>query len=199
MWVAPMGSLLAISPAVAANNVAEQFVQYNIQKGLEILNDKNLSEEQRSNEFESLLLSLMDMKRIAMFTLGQYRRSSSPAEIDSFAAAFQDYAVALYQLYLAKYAGQTLKVTGSRQRAPDDFVVTTQMIDRNSNQPPLEVDFRIRTDTGKPILVDFSVSGIWLSLEERDEFVDFLGENGGSIPSLIAHLNTLVVNLRRSQ
>lgn len=38
---------------------------------------------------------------------------TSPAELAQFeAAAFQDYATAVYQSYFAKYAGQTLKVTG---------------------------------------------------------------------------------------
>jgi hypothetical protein len=41
------------------------------------------------------------------------------------------------------------------------------------------------------VLVDFSVAGIWLALEERDQFVAFLGLNDGSIPKLIEHLNHL--------
>ena len=97
------------------------------------------------------------MKRIADFTLGQYRRSASPADLAAFDAAFQNYAVAVYQSYFAKYAGQTLKVTGSQARAPDDFIVATALIDPNdhSGQPPLEVDFRVRTDTGKPVVIGF--------------------------------------------
>lgn len=104
-----MGSILAISPAPSANNVAEQFVQVNIQIGLEIPNDKSLSEEQRRNEFERILLGPTDMKCIVMFTLGQYRCNFSPAEIDFFTAAFRNWAIAPIQLYLAKNAGQTLE------------------------------------------------------------------------------------------
>ena len=84
----------------------------NIHKGLDILNNKGLSAEQRRSQFEQFLLGLTDMKRIADFTLGNYRRSASPADQDAFDAAFQNYAVAVYQSYFAKYAGQTLKVTG---------------------------------------------------------------------------------------
>ncbi len=98
------------------------------------------------------------MKRIADFTLGQYRRTASPADLAAFEGAFQNYAIAVYQSYFTKYAGQTLKVTGSQARTPDDFIVATQLIDPNdhSGQQPLEVDFRVRTDTGKPVVVDFS-------------------------------------------
>ena len=43
------------------------------------------------------------------------------------------------------------------------------------------MDFRVRTDTGKPVVMDFSVAGIWLALEERDQFTAFLGQNNGNI------------------
>ncbi|HEY4275339.1 MAG TPA: ABC transporter substrate-binding protein, partial [Rhizomicrobium sp.] len=181
---------LFAAPAFAASP-AEDFVQQNIHRGLDILNNKQLSADQRRSQFEGFLMGLTDMKRIANFTLGQYRRSASPGDVAAFESAFQNYAVAVYQSYFAKYAGQSLKVTGSQQRSSDDFIVATQLIDPSdkSGQQPLEVDFRVRTDSGKPVVVDFSVAGIWLALEERDQFTAFLGQNNGNIHTLISHLN----------
>ena len=187
--------LVMARPAAAAS-VAEAFVGDNIHKGLEILNNKKLNTAQRRDQFETFLLGLVDVRRIGLFTLGQYRRTAPPEDIEAFVAAFKNYAVAAYQSYFAKYSGQTLKVTGSTERSPTDFIVSTQLLDPGSSQPPLQVDFRVRTDTGRPVLVDVSVSGIWLSLEERDQFVAFLGQNGGSIRTLIAHLSELAASLK---
>ena len=187
--------LVMARPAAAAN-VAEAFVGDNIHKGLEILNNKKLNTAQRREQFETFLLGLVDVRRIGLFTLGQYRRTAPPEDIEAFVAAFKNYAVAAYQSYFSKYSGQTLKVIGSTERSPTDFIVSTQLLDPGSSQPPLQVDFRVRTDTGKPVLVDVSVSGIWLSLEERDQFVAFLGQNGGSIRTLIAHLSELAASLK---
>ena len=185
-------------PAWAAGSVAEEFVQENIRRGLDILNSRQLSTEQRRSQFEGFLLGLTDMKRIADFTLGQYRRSASPSDLAAFETAFQNYAVAVYQSYFAKYAGQTLRVKSSQQRSADDFIVATLLVDPNdkSGQQPLEVDFRVRTDSGKPVVVDFSVAGIWLALEERDQFTAFLGQNNGNIQTLIAHLSDLAKQFR---
>src|SRR6476620_9797571 len=141
--------LLLAGPAMAAN-VAESFVDENIHKGLEILRDKRLSTVQRRDQFEGLLLSLVDVRRIALFTLGQYRRSAPPEDVEAFVNAFKNYAAAAYQSYFAKYTNQQLKVIGSTQRNPTDFIVQPQLIDVSSSQPPAEVDFRVRTDTGKP-------------------------------------------------
>ena len=46
-----------------------------------------------------------------------------------------------------------------------------------------------------PVLVDVAYQGIWLSLEERDQFVAFLGQNNGNVRTLISHLSELAVNL----
>ena len=187
--------LLQAGAAAAAGNVAETFVDENIHKGLSILSDKKLTLTQRRDQFETLLLGLVDVRRIALFTLGQYRRSAPPEDVEAFVNAFKNYATAAYQSYFAKYTDQTLKVTGSTKRNDTDFIVQTLLVDPNSSQQPSEVDFRVRTDTGKPVLVDVAYQGIWLSLEERDQFVAFLGQNNGNVRTLIAHLSELAVNL----
>lgn len=188
--------VLATLPAAATP--AETFVSDNIQKGLEILRDKKLSTAQRSDQFKTLLLRLVDTRRIALYTLGQYRNTASPADIDAFAAAFQNYASAAYQTYFSKYTNQTLKVTGSTQRNPTDFVVHTQLIEPGSSQQPTAVDFRVRTDGGKPVLVDAAYEGVWLSLAQRDQFVNFLGQNNGNVRTLISHLSDMAVSLRKT-
>jgi len=197
LLTALLSPVLTVGPAMAAN-VAETFVDENIRKGLDILKDKKLTTTQRRDQFETLLLGLVDVRRIGLFTLGQYRRPPTPPEdVEAFLNAFKNYATAAYQSYFSKYTNQTLKVTGSTQRAPTDFIVQTLLIDPNSSQQPSEVDFRVRTDTGngKPVLVDVAYQGIWLSLEERDQFVAFLGQNNGNVRTLIAHLSELAVTL----
>jgi phospholipid transport system substrate-binding protein len=188
--------LLAARPALAAN-VAETFVDENIHRGLDILRDKRLSVVQKRDQFEGLLLTLVDVRRIALFTLGQYRRTAPPEDVEAFVNAFKNYAAAAYQSYFAKYTNQQLKVIGSTVRSPTDYIVQTQLIEPGSNQTPAQVDFRVRTDGGKPVLVDVAYQGIWLSLEQRDQFVAFLGQNNGNVRTLIAHLSDLAANLAK--
>lgn len=183
---------LLSAPALAQGNSAETFVSQNIQRGLTLLNDKTLSPAQKRDQFESFLLGLTDVKRISDFTLGQYRRSAAPADLAAFETAFRNYAVSVYQYYFSRYSGQTLKVTGSTQRAPTDTIVSTQLVDpARSSQQPLEVSFRVRTDGPKPVVTDVSVEGVWLSLQQRDQFVAFLGQNNGNMKLLISHLSEL--------
>jgi phospholipid transport system substrate-binding protein len=181
-------AFLPAHSALAAANPAESFIADNIHLGFEILNDKQASAEQRKQRFATFLLGVSDVRRVALFLLGQYAAGTSPADQDAFVAAYQDFTLTVYQSYFAQYAGQSLQMIGSRMRAPGDFVVRTNMVGGGGN--PMEVDFRVRTDGAKPVLVDLCVGGVWLALAQRDEFGSVLGQNKGDVKALIAHLQT---------
>jgi len=193
--IGPLVMLVAIifSPPVAfaaAASPAETFVQQNIDKGYAILN-ASLSDEQRRAQFRTFMLGLTDTRRIGMFTLGQYANGASKADLDKFTDAFIDYAVAVYESRLSKYKGQTLKVTGSSERAADDVVVNADVVNPNSsNGQPFKVGFRVRkTADGRPIITDMQVEGVWLALSQRSDFTGFLQQHGGSLAALTENLH----------
>jgi phospholipid transport system substrate-binding protein len=185
---------LAALPAAAASP-AESFVADNIQRGLQILGTPG---PQRASQFESFLEGLTDINRIGRFTLGVARKSASPQDVAAFDAAFKTYAIAVYQSRLSAYTGQTLKVTGSTQNGPGDYTVMTVMVDPNGDksQQPLAVGFRVVTEGSRFVVIDVSVAGVWLSIEERDQFSAFLSQHNASIPALVQHLNQLTTQLR---
>ena len=178
-------SVLAFAPALPAfaANAAEDFIAANIQAGFDILNDKVLDVAARKARFATFLLGLTDVKRVALFLIG--KTAATQADIDAYLAAYQDYILAVYQSYFAQYAGQSLKVVSSRARAADDYIVSTTMTGGGNAVP---VEFRVRTDGAKPVLVDLSVSGVWLALAQRDQFSSVLSRSNGDVKSLTAHL-----------
>lgn len=194
--ISTLALILAGMPARAEAN-PEQFVAVNIQKGFDILNDRSLPDARRRAEFRDFLISLTDIKRIGLFTLGPARRTASPQDVDAFVDAFRDFAVAIYESRLSAFSGQTLKVTGSSEVGPGDTVVHTQMVDpRASGQPPLNVDFRVSHRNGKFNVIDVSVAGIWLAIEERDQFASFLNDNGNNVGALTRHLRDMTRQIR---
>lgn len=194
-------TLSVFSTAAEASPKGEAFIQNNIRQGLAILNNRSLSEEARKTQFANFLLTLTDMKRIGRYTLGQYRRGASPADVEAFENAFENYATSVYQSYFARYSGQTLKVIGSEPGSDaTNEIVRTVLVDPNDRggQQPPEVDFRVYFDEGAPRVLDFSYGGIWLAETERNDFTGFLGQNGGDIHALIQHLADLTRQFRQT-
>jgi phospholipid transport system substrate-binding protein len=202
MAVAVAGSLVLGGPsAKAANaNPAETFVQENVDRGYMILNSTTYSPEQRRAEFRKFMLALTDPRRIGMFTLGQYANSAPKDQIEDFVSAFTDYAIATYETRLNKYKGQTLKVTGSLARSPDDVVVNADVVNPgNATAQPIKVGFRVRkAPDGRPIVTDIQVEGVWLALSERSDFTGYLQQHGGSISALTQLLKTQTQQMRSS-
>jgi phospholipid transport system substrate-binding protein len=177
----------AATPALAqAANPAEEFVATNIRAGISILNDSSLDSGSRAARFEAFLLDNTDLNRIAIFTLGNV--PATPAQREAFTAAFRDYALAAYRTYFRNYSGQSLRVTGSRQNAPGDVIVRTMLTD-SGGASSLGVDFRIRTDGPKPLVIDIGIAGIWLAVTQRDDFAAFLARNNGDVAALTAYLS----------
>ena len=191
-----VGMLGATSASAASP--AETYIQDNVQKGLSILNDKSLSREAMRTQFQSFLEGLTDVRRIPIFTLGPAAKTAAPADVDAFVEAFRGYAAAVYEEQLSRYSGQSLKVASSIQHAPGDFVVQTYVVDPNGSQSANsdEVDFRVLDTGGKMVVIDASVMGAWLAVQERDQFTAFLASHGNDIKALTADVERRAANVR---
>lgn len=200
-WLIALGAVLfSLTETARAQTAPEDYVRANVQKGLSILNNRSLPDAERRTEFRNFLTTLTDIRRIALFTLGPARRTATPAQIDAFVDAFRNYAVAVYESRLKAYAGQTLRTTGATAHGPNDYIVTTVLVDptgkTEAQGEPIEVDFRVDSTNGRYVVIDASIAGVWLALEERDQFTAFLEENNGNLDGLTAHLAALTNRLR---
>ena len=169
---------------------AESFVQQNIDKGYAILDDSSLTAEERGVKFRALLKSIMDSKRIALFTLGVYARSAPPAQIEDFANAFSEFVTAVLQHDIAGNPGQTVTVTGSVARASDDVIVNAKLTgSARANGAPIDLGFRIRKDdNGSDTIVDLEVAGVSMTLAQRSDFTAWLQQHNGNLSALTAEL-----------
>jgi len=179
-------SLVSVAPANASAD-AEQFAQRLIDQGVSIL--RETSNPARRAKFRAYILQYADARKTALFTLGNYRRGANDTEIEAFVRAFTDYATAVYESRLDQYKGQTLKVVGSIDNKPGDVTVNMIVVDSSAAEP-LRVAFRLLGGNGSYRFVDIQVAGIWLSIDQRDQFSAFLSQNNGSVPRLTAHLGT---------
>lgn len=179
--------------ANAQNHGAEAFIEQNTSSAISILKNQALSQSEKRSRMEALISSLLDLKRMALFTLGPAAKTAPPADIEAFIVAYRDFALANYTAELSGYTDQVLQVTGSMQRAPGDYIVNGVVRDpRNKTEEPAEVTFRVLDEgNGKLSLVDAAVEGVWFTLAQRDDFTGFLGQNGGDVAKLAAHLKSM--------
>lgn len=178
--MATFAVLLATGTA-SANADAEAFTQRLIDQGVQILG--NTADPQRKPKFREFITQYADVRKTARFTLGNYARTAAPGDVDVFVDAFKDYAIAIYESQLDKYKGEALKVTGSIQNKPGDFIVKT-IVTGGTGKEPMRIDFRLAGGNGAYKFYDISVEGAWLGISQQEQFKSFLEQNKGSVPAL---------------
>jgi phospholipid transport system substrate-binding protein len=171
--------------ATVAGPDAEAFTQRLIDQGVQIL--RNSADPGRKAKFREFITQYADVRKTARFTLGNYARTAAPADVDAFVDAFKDYAVAIYETQLDKYKGESLKVVGSIDNKPGDYIVKT-VVKGGSGSDAMRIDFRMSGGSGAYKFYDISVEGAWLGISQQEQFKSFLEQNRGSVPALTADL-----------
>jgi phospholipid transport system substrate-binding protein len=181
--------LLRIPAAHADATTAETFVRQSVDKSFAILKDTSLAQQEREIRFRALLRSVIDVKRVAMFTLGPYAHDASDKQIDDFVNAFSDYFMNMFHLDQS-LGGGTIAVTGATARGADDVIVTVAGADASpSTGTPMNLAFRVRKNAaGDDMIVDVLVGAISMAVTQRDDFSSYLRQHGGNIEKLSAEL-----------
>lgn len=194
--LAAVGLCLALGAAPAsADDGARAFTQTLIDQGFAILRDARADEGARVRRFDDFIVQHMDARKTALFTLGSYRRGAPDGVVEPFVAAFTDYSTAIYGTHLVDYSQANLRVTGEMTNKPGDVTVMT-LAEGGGLREPLRIAFRLTAAGNAYKIVDVQVAGIWLSIEQRDQFASVLAQTNGDIASLTASLRDRATRLR---
>lgn len=148
-------ALLATAPvAVAANNT--------IASPEALVNGaaQDISETE-NGQIADAVLSHIDTRAIANFTLGRYGRSMPAADKARFLAAFESFLRRQIESNVDQFKQVEVDVVETLSRNARDAIVTTEI--RGAGDP-LKVRWRVIERGGSWAVVDLEVAGIWLAI-----------------------------------
>ena len=177
---------LSISPVMAEKSPeAEAFVMDVSNRVIDILSYTSTTEKE--DAFRTLLNEKANLKRIAAFTLGKYRRQLSPAELQEFQSLFESMITKVYANRLGTYEDQKIIVLGSEKKKKD-YLVETELRFKDGSDP-IAIVWRLRQEKdGRITLFDLRVLGIWMALEQRETFLSILKNNNEDFDILLDNL-----------
>lgn len=191
IWLTATSLSAQAQPDAATAAAAENYVHAQMEKGLAILNDRSISVAKRHANLQAFLESFMDIRRVALFSLGMARRSATPQQTEQFVDAFRAYVVAdLESLLRSYYAGQAAHITGCSQDGPNSYRVEIALENRPttgqySGNQPIDLFVQVLNENGKFVITDLAALGVWLSVHERDEVNEYLMETNGNFGGLL--------------
>ncbi|MEC8029536.1 MAG: ABC transporter substrate-binding protein [Pseudomonadota bacterium] len=177
---------LSLSPVMAEKSPeAEAFVVDVSNRVIDILSYSSSTEKE--DAFRKLLNEKANLKRIAAFTLGKYRRQLSPAELKEFQSLFESMITKVYANRLGTYDDQQIIVLGSEKKKKD-YLVETELRFKDGSDP-IAIVWRLRQEKdGRITLFDLRVLGIWMALEQRETFLSILKNNNEDFDVLLDNL-----------
>ena len=177
---------LSLSTVMAEKSPeAEAFVMDVSNRVIDILSYTSTTEKE--DAFRTLLNEKANLKRIAAFTLGKYRRQLSPAELQEFQSLFESMITKVYANRLGTYEDQQIIVLGSEKKKKD-YLVETELRFKDGSDP-IAIVWRLRQEKdGRITLFDLRVLGIWMALEQRETFLSILKNNNEDFDVLLDNL-----------
>jgi phospholipid transport system substrate-binding protein len=155
-----------------------------VSQAINVIVDKNETEDQREAKFRSLLQDGFDIPRISRFVLGRYWNGATEDQRKQFSQLFEDWIVRTYAARFGQYSGEKIRVTGTRSEGPATTVVVSQFVSP-TGAPPAKVEWVVRKSGDNNFtVVDVSVEGVSMALTQRDEIAAVADRNGGTVDGL---------------
>ena len=176
------------SPLQAFSSNPKDFVNELVSDAINKLNDKNLSENQKTNFVEKLALEHIDINALGLYTLGELRKTSKKDDIANYVESFKKYFLKSLTSRLTDYSSSKFEVIGEDKKS-SNYTIVNSKITPNDGGPEIKIDWRIYTkNPEKPLIRDLIVEGLSLARTQKEEFSSVLNSNDGDINALFKTL-----------
>lgn len=174
------------SPANANVDEAKAFVDKLANQTLEILRDKDASPQDRREKFAQIFKEGADLDRIGRFVLGRYaKQMRAENRLQEYQALFREYVVNIYAARLGEYSGETFEILDASAISEKEVVVESKI---KSGDSDFRVNWRVLNSGQGYKIVDVQVEGIWMAIEQREQFTSFINNNNRQVSALIDFL-----------
>lgn len=184
--------LAGVPAAFAQTDEAKAFAQKIADDIMERVVKIKAPNSVKEQNFNAIFTQAADLKKIARFTLGQFAKTASEAELRAFTEAFIDSVVGTWTRRFDAYAGEKIVFKDARQENGKDVYVNSDLLMANG-QNKIDIVWRVSVKNGKTSLVDLVVEGVSMILSYRNEYTAVLQQNGGNISDLTEKLKNKTV------
>lgn len=169
-----------------------QYVDSLVAKGYSIVNDKNLSAEDKVTKSEELIKANLHFDWMALYVLGRYKKTITPDKLKEFTDVYKRFVTTIYAELTRSYKGEKTKINKIIQIDDYLFIVSTEMIKPDSEHIKLDYMVHKLANGSKNSykVADIITEGVSILNSQQAEFGSILSTNG--IDALIADLKSKI-------
>ena len=180
-----------IQKSFAYSSDPKQFIQELVDEAKQILADTN-SKEYKTKKLSEMALKTVDIKGVAYYSLGNYRKELNEEQMKEYLALFEKYFLKSFTSRLTDYSDPKINVLSTDVLNPK-YTIVKSMLLATDKKPAVAIEWRVYTkNPDKPLIRDLIIEGLSLARTQKEEFASVIETNNGDVTKLFITLKEFV-------
>ena len=169
----------------------KQFIQEIVDEAKKVLVDSN-TKEFKTKKLSEIALKTVDIKGVAYYSLGSYRKEFSDEQMKEYLPLFEKYFLKSFTSRLTDYSDPKINVLSAEILNPKYTIVKSLLL-ATDKKPEVNIEWRVYTkNPDKPLIRDLIIEGLSLARTQKEEFASVIETNNGDVSKLFITLKEFV-------
>ena len=169
----------------------KQFITEIVNEAKKVLIDSN-TKEFKTKKLSEMALKTVDIKGVAYYSIGKYRKKLSDDQLKEYLSLFEKYFLKSFTSRLTDYSDPKIDVIGTEVLNPKYTIVKSVLL-ATDKKPEVKIEWRVYTkNPDKPLIRDLIIEGLSLARTQKEEFASVIESNNGDVTKLFDTLKEFV-------
>ena len=169
----------------------KQFIQEIVDEAKKVLVATN-TKEFKTEKLSEMALKTVDIKGIAYYSLGKYRKNINDEQMLEYLTLFEKYFLKSFTSRLTDYSDPKINVL-STEVLNSKYTIVKSLLIATDKKPEVNIEWRVYTkNPDKPLIRDLIIEGLSLARTQNEEFASVIESNNGDITKLFITLKEFV-------
>ena len=169
----------------------KQFIQEIVDEAKKILVETN-TKEFKTTKLSEMALRTVDIKGVAYYSLGNYRKELNDEQLKKYLTLFEKYFLKSFTSRLTDYSDPKIDVLSTEVLNPKYTIVKSLLL-ATDKKPAVNIEWRVYTkNPDKPLIRDLIIEGLSLARTQKEEFASVIETNNGDITKLFITLEEFI-------
>ena len=169
----------------------KQFISEIVEEAKGILVESN-TKEFKTKKLSEMALNTVDIKGVAYYSLGKYRKELNDEQLKEYMLLFEKYFLKSFTSRLTDYSDPKIDVLDVEILNPKYTIVKSLLL-ATDKKPEVKIEWRVYTkNPDKPLIRDLIIEGLSLARTQKEEFTSVIESNDGDVTKLFITLKEFI-------
>ena len=169
----------------------KEFITEIVEEAKKILVETN-TKEYKTQKLSEIALKTVDIKGVAYYSIGNYRKKLNEEQMEKYLALFEKYFLKSFTSRLTDYSDPKIDVLSTEVLNPKYTIVKSLLI-ATDKKPEVRIEWRVYTkNQNKPLIRDLIIEGLSLARTQKEEFASVIESNNGDVTKLFDTLKEFI-------